>query len=127
MLDTHTLLWWALDPDKLSTTATAILSQLSESPGAVSAISYWELALEVKRGQLELPCSVEELARRVEETGCVEAVPVDTAIWLKSAALDWAHRDPADRVIVATALSRSARLVTKDELIRGYPGVETVW
>jgi PIN domain nuclease of toxin-antitoxin system len=51
----------------------------------------------------------------------------DTKIWLRSLALDWDPRDPADRVIVATALIRGVPIVTKDVAIRSYAGVQTIW
>ncbi len=95
--------------------------------GFASAISIWELGVKAKRGKLELPISVDELARRIAHGGVVELVPVDTSIWLHSLALPWAHTDPADRVIVATALLRNLPLLTKDSLIRKFRGVKSVW
>lgn len=50
-----------------------------------------------------------------------------SSLWIQSLALDWEHRDPADRVIVATALHRGVPLVTKDEAIRAWGGVECIW
>jgi len=46
---------------------------------------------------------------------------------IRSVSLDWEHRDPADRVIVATALQQGVPLLTKDAAIRGFPGVQCVW
>jgi|SRR4029079_1538839 len=127
VLDTHSLLWWALDPDKLSRKAHKLLAELERSGGFASAISIWELGIKVKRGKLELPLSVEELARRIAQTGVVELLPVDTTTWLRSLALPWDHADPADRVIVATALIKDVPLLTKDSLMRAFPGVKCVW
>jgi PIN domain nuclease of toxin-antitoxin system len=81
----------------------------------------------VKRGRLELPIGVEELARRIERGGAVELTPVDTTIWLRSVALPWPHRDPADRVIVATALAKGVPILTKDDAMRSFPQVKCVW
>lgn len=127
MLDTHALLWWALDPDKLSSRAAEVLADVERQGGFASAISIWELGIKAKRGKLELPLSVEELARRIERSGVVELLPVDTSTWLTSLSLPWEHSDPADRVIVATALSRGLSLLTKDSLIHAFPAVTCVW
>ena len=127
VLDTHVLLWWALDPDHLSPRATELLATMEREGGYASSISIWELGTKVKRGKLELGLSIEELTRRIERTAAVELVPVDAGIWLRSLALAWDHRDPADRVIVSTALARGLPLLTKDETIRASGLVTTVW
>jgi PIN domain nuclease of toxin-antitoxin system len=126
-LDTHALLWWALDPVQLSATARRKVKSMEESGGFVSAISFWELGLKIKRKQLNIGLSIEEFARRIERSGIVEVVPVDTTLWLSSLALRWEHRDPADRVIVATALARGVPLLTRDDAIRAFRGVDCIW
>jgi PIN domain nuclease of toxin-antitoxin system len=70
---------------------------------------------------------VDELARRVEGGGVVELVPVDPTTWLRTLSLDWAHRDPADRVIVATAQMKRVPVLTKDRTLHDFAGVECVW
>lgn len=127
LLDTHALLWWALDPERLSETAASALSDMEKRGGFVSSISIWELGIKVKRGKLELGMPIEELVRRIERTAAVELVPVDTNVWLRSLALEWEHRDPADRVIVSTALLKGVPLLTRDDTIRDAGVVETIW
>ena len=126
-LDTHALLWWALDPDQLSPRAAETLAAMERDGGYASSISIWELGTKVKRGKLELGLSIEELVRRIERSAAVELVPVDTTIWLRSVALPWDHRDPADRVIVSTALAKGVPLLTTDEAIRSAGVVATIW
>jgi PIN domain nuclease of toxin-antitoxin system len=127
VLDTHALLWWALDPARLSATATATVSEMERHGGFASAISIWELGVKVQRGKLDLGISIDEFTRRVDRSGVVELVAVDTAIWLRSLGLEWDHRDPADRVIVATALVRGVPLLTVDDAIHRFDGVRCVW
>lgn len=127
VLDTHALLWWALDPDRLSKTAASTLAKMERVGGFASSISIWELGLKMKLGKLELGIGIEDLVRRIDRTAAVEIVPVDTTVWLRSLALDWAHRDPADRVIVATALLKGVPLLTKDEALRSFGGVQSIW
>jgi PIN domain nuclease of toxin-antitoxin system len=57
----------------------------------------------------------------------VELLSVDTTTWLRTCSLDWAHRDPADRVIVASALIRKVPVLTKDRTLHDFGGVECVW
>ncbi len=127
VLDTHALLWWALDPGRLSPAAAALCATMERDGGFASSISIWELGIKVKRGKLELGLAVDELARRVERSGVVELIPVDTALWLRSLALPWEHRDPADRVIVATALRLDLPILTRDETLHAFAGVRCVW
>ncbi|MSR20144.1 MAG: type II toxin-antitoxin system VapC family toxin [Gemmatimonadetes bacterium] len=127
LLDTHALLWWALDPGQLSEAATKAVRTMEQQGGYASSISLWELGIKVQRGQLELPISVDELAKRVEHGGAVELVAVDTNTWLRTVRLDWAHRDPADRVIVATALIKGVPVLTKDRALHEFGGVECIW
>jgi PIN domain nuclease of toxin-antitoxin system len=63
----------------------------------------------------------------VSQGGAVDLLPVDTATWLRALSLAWAHRDPADRVIVATALLKGLPVLTKDRFLRGFEGVDCVW
>jgi PIN domain nuclease of toxin-antitoxin system len=126
-LDTHALLWWALDPERLSDTARATLARMEREGGCASAISIWELGIKAKRNKLELPIAIDEFARRIQRSGIVELVPVDTHLWLHSLALPWEHADPADRVIVATANMRSVPLLTKDAEMHAFKGVTCVW
>ncbi len=126
-LDTHALLWWALDPDRLSPVAARAAAEMEAVGGYASAISIWELGVKVRNGKLDLGLPLDEFVRRVERGGVVELVPVDTAVWLRSLELPWAHRDPVDRVIVATALAKGVPLLTKDEVIRSFDGVTSIW
>jgi PIN domain nuclease of toxin-antitoxin system len=127
VLDTHVLLWWALDPGRLSPAAAACLHDVDRDGGFASAISIWELGVKIQRGKLDLGIPIEEFARRVETSATVELLPVNTATWLRSLELSWDHRDPADRVIVPTALLQGVPLVTADEEIHRFGGVTCIW
>lgn len=127
LLDTHALLWWALDPGQLSPVAAKVVDEMEQQGGFASSISIWELGVKIMRGKLDLGMSIDEFARRVEHAGVVSLVPVDITLWLASLALRWDHRDPADRVIVATALAKGVPVLSKDSTIRQFEGVPSVW
>ena len=130
VLDTHALLWWASgDKVQLSAAAAhAIDEELAGGQIMVSSISAWELAMLVDRGRVALSMDIEEWLSVVSRIEAVNFVPVDNEIGVKSVALPGAfHKDPADRIIVATARKLAAPLVTADEEIRRYPHVRTLW
>lgn len=71
--------------------------------------------------------SIREYPERIGRLGCLEIIPVDVSIWIRNLKLDWDHRDPADRTIVATALSLNQPLLTKDEAIRSFGKTEYIY
>ena len=87
---------------------------------AVSAISFWEVAMLVDKGRIRLSDDVHTWRREHLEQGVVE-IPVDGDIGIRAAGLTDFHADPADRLIVATALA-GHRLVTSDHRILGWSG-----
>lgn len=129
VLDTHAWIWWASDPGLLSPDARdAVDGATAARDVCVSSVSVWEVALLVKRGRLELTLEPAQWVRRAEALPFLRFVPVDNAIALRSVQLDGRfHQDPADRIIVATALSLEASLVTKDRRMHDHPAVRAVW
>lgn len=57
---------------------------------------------------------------KIHALNAFEIIPVDEMIWMENLRLDWEHRDPADRTIVATAVRRALPILTKDDVIRAY-------
>jgi len=128
-LDTHAWIWWVSSPAFLSETAKGIIDgAATERNIFISAISTWEVAILVMRGRLKLTMSAGDWVAASEALPFLNFVPVSNSIALKSVQLPGAlHDDPADRIIIATAVSLGAILVTKDEKIRNYPHVKTAW
>ncbi|MYB18398.1 MAG: type II toxin-antitoxin system VapC family toxin [Holophagales bacterium] len=87
---------------------------------AVSAISFWEIALLVKKRRIRLPWEAEALRRYLLDHGLKE-LPVDGEVGVRSILLTELPGDPADRIIVATALN-GHRLVTADRQLLDWPG-----
>ena len=130
VLDTHVLVWWVTGQTaELSRKArTAIDKEAAGGEILVSSICAWEIAMLVERGRLQLTMDVEQWLDIVTDIDAVRFVPVNKRIAVKSVGLPGEfHKDPADRLIVATARDAAAPLVTADEKIRQYPHVATIW
>lgn len=129
VVDTHALVWWASGDTLLSRRAkTAIERELDGGRIIVSTITAWEIAMLVERERLVLSMDVERWLATVTQIDAVQWMPVDVDVALKSVALPGEfHKDPADRMIVATARRLAAPVVTKDEKIRAYRHVRTIW
>jgi len=118
VLDTSALIYWTMAPNKLSTAAERAIR---ESQGiTISAISIWEIGLKAKRGRLVLPFPISEFAELLQKTDGLEIVAVDVPTWLENLSLNWDHRDPANRTIVATATLLDCPLITSDREIRSF-------
>jgi PIN domain nuclease of toxin-antitoxin system len=127
-LDTHTWLWWLSDSSLLSEAArTQIAAAIEEESLVASAISAWEAEMLVNKGQLELTLAVDDLVAHCESLPFFSFVSITASVGVKAARLDPFHPDPADRMIVATALHYGGVLVTKDERIQRFKEVRTVW
>ena len=124
VLDTSALLFWTLDRGRLSQAGAQAVSDADRV--AVSSISIWEIGIKVKRDRLRIPLPIDDFTARLEQVDGIDLLPVDTATWLKNLDLDWEHRDPADRTIVATAALLACPLVTSDAAIRAYYA-QAVW
>ncbi|MDF3835677.1 type II toxin-antitoxin system VapC family toxin [Cupriavidus basilensis] len=129
VLDTHALVWWVSGDPLLSRKAKAsIEKELDGGQILISSISAWEVAALVARERLVLSMDATSWFATVGQLEAVRIVPVDAEIAIKSVELPGVfHKDPADRMIVATARKFAVPLVTKDEKIRAYPHVKTVW
>lgn len=129
VLDTHAWIWWVSNPEFLSEKAKQIIDEAATHRNVlISSISTWEVATLVSRGRLKLTMSPDDWVAASEALPFLDFVPVSNSIALKSVKLrGFLHDDPADRIIIATAISMGAVLVTKDEKIRNYEHVKTAW
>ena len=121
VLDTCALIWWSLDPDKLSTTAKDACREMEKKKnGLVPSISIWEIAIKIKNKKLDLGVDLERYVATLKKSDVVQIVPIDEDIWLKSVSLDWTHRDPADRVVVALAKITQSAIITSDRQVKSF-------
>lgn len=121
VLDTHVLVWQEQGDRRLGRRARRTLeSALLAGDAAVSAISFWEIGMQVRKNRLDFRLDPDVWRRDLLEQGLVE-IPVDGRIACRAGLLARMHGDPADRIIVATALE-GHQLVTADRQILDWPG-----
>ena len=129
LLDTPVLAWLVSDPERLSRSAASAIRRARTSDGmAISDISVWELALLFARGTLHAHGTVEYAVQTIVSRSAVSVLPITVEI-AAIAAQSPANfpKDPADRLIAATARAEGMALITRDERIRSSPLLRTIW
>ena len=129
VLDTHVWVWFISNPELLSKAAKkAINVSMEQKAIFISSISAWELALLAAKKRLKLTIDVTDWITKSERLPFLQFIPVDNSVAVKSVNLPQPlHKDPADRLIIATAITIAAPVVTKDEKLLDYPHVKTIW
>lgn len=126
LFDTHVLVWLLSDEQQLGTQTRQLIAHAwSNDEAAVSAISFWEVAMLQDKGGLVLTPDLTAWRTGLLDDGLIE-LPVTGQIGIQAVALEDFHRDPADRLIVATALS-GHQLVTVDAKILDWSGSITTF
>lgn len=126
VLDTHVWVWWLTKPEKLGKKARRAIDRADRL--GLASISVWEVAAKAESGKLRFdrPYDVWIDEALVEDQRLELLHPVPR-IAIDAVALSWAHRDPADRFIVATTRVHDAKLITADEQIHDARLVACIW
>jgi len=119
-LDTHAAILYAADLKLKSAAGTAIEESVAGSSIAISAISAWEIGMLVRKNRLQLPQPNQDYVRALFALDGVVEEPITAEIARLAAVLPDFHADLADRMIVATAIARTASLITRDDRIIRY-------
>jgi PIN domain nuclease of toxin-antitoxin system len=128
LVDTHVVMWTAFEGDRISQTATAVIadSRRNGEGLAISDISLLELARLASEGRFRLYAGVEAFLQDVETRFVV--LPMNARVCARAMELPRScPKDPADRIIVATALEKGLSLITADREIRRSKVVRTIW
>ncbi len=130
VIDSHVLLWWLTDAGKLSTRAGDFLTscEAGEQQCVLAGVSLWELEHKRRKGRLPLANPVRTWLPKLQALEFVKLTGTSLDLWLSAAELAWTHRDPADRLIAATALARGVSVLTKDRRFHAPDApVSAVW
>ena len=128
LVDTHVVIWLALDQTQLSKNAKAAIDDARRNGDglAISDITLLELATLASKGRIRLNISLESFLREIEARFTI--LPISDRACVRALGLPAAYpKDPADRIIAATALVEGLSLLTADRAIRRSRALPTVW
>lgn len=128
LLDTHVLLWWMEGGHRLGRAQATIIAEASDdSPLWVSEITLWEIAMLADLGRVSLRLPLRDWLEHATAPPLVRRLSITPAIAAETAQLPNSfHRDPADRIIIATAMVHNATLLTSDRRIIESDLVRTI-
>lgn len=129
LLDTHTWIWWNMNPSNLSEKVMQLVSDSEQySELLLSAISPWEFCKLLEKKKIGISCPPEEWLKEALDMPKFRLVELTPIIAYRSTSLPQPfHNDPGDQIIVATAREENATLLTKDGKIQQYSHVNTLW
>ncbi|MCX6269731.1 MAG: type II toxin-antitoxin system VapC family toxin [Bacteroidetes bacterium] len=124
LLDTHAIIWFLTGDERISDHAKLAIEDVSSSK-FVSIASIWEIAIKISLDKLQIRNGIMHLLTLIEKNG-FEILPVLTEHALVVSTLEFIHRDPFDRLLIAQCLSDNLVLITKDVNIKKY-NIQTIW
>jgi PIN domain nuclease of toxin-antitoxin system len=126
--DTHVLLFWASQPERLSHAAASILAAEQENGSlACPDIVLWEIAMLAAKQRIVIPISAADYIRDIVLALRLQVLPITPEIAAISQSDLFQNGDPADRLIAATAMHHRAPLVSGDEKLAAIPGLQIIW
>ena len=125
LLDTHSFLWFINGDEQLSEKAK-IAIQDPDATKYVSIVSFWEIAIKISLGKIKLDMAYQDLQQHVSANG-FEILPITFEHTIELTTLDFHHRDPFDRIIIAQALIEKFVLISKDSNFDKYNNLKLLW
>lgn len=124
LLDTHTLIWLLNGDDNIPSKVVDII----ESPKNeifVSIISFWEIAIKKSLGKLDIVDSTEKILKEAEDSG-IKVLDIKPKHVFYVEKLYFHHRDPFDRILIATTITEKLKIISIDEVFDKYK-VKRIW
>jgi PIN domain nuclease of toxin-antitoxin system len=126
LLDTHTFIWLVEDNSKLPRRTKSIIEESEHI--FVSIVTFWEIALKLKKEKILLNCDFNQIEQRFTATD-LELLPIDIADTVQFYQLPFYrpdHKDPFDRLLISQAMTHHLSLVSCDAKFDAYP-IEKIW
>ncbi len=124
LLDTHTLVWFLNGDEKLSGNVRDAIED-TDNLKIVSIASIWEISIKISLDKFRFPKGFKRFLEMVEENG-FELLPITFDHTIIVSTLEFIHRDPFDRLLIAQCKNDNLTIATKDENIRKY-NIQTIW
>lgn len=126
LLDTCALIWLNDDRSKFSKKVISLITENLDSL-FVSSISFMEIGIKSKKEKLHIPSSLEEWSNRIIKIYSLNVIPVSKDIAVKAPMLPDLHKDPFDRIIIATAIVNKMKIITADKAFKNYTQIKVIW
>ena len=124
LLDTHALIWF-MNADNRLTQSSKLIIQNSENKCYVSIASIWEIAIKISLNKLDLNGQFNEISETLTNNS-FNFLPITIEHTQKIIDLDFHHRDPFDRLIIAQSIVENMPIITKDKIFLKY-NVDVFW
>ena len=125
LFDTHSFIWWADEPMKLSWAAVAALED-ENNRLFVSDVSIWEMQIKVQLGKIKLKLLLQDLLESQQRDNAVEILSITTEHILALNNLPFHHKDPFDRLLIAQGIVEDFTIVIVDSALSAYPA-KVLW
>jgi len=125
LFDTHTFIWWADEPEKLSAPALKALAD-ENNRLLLSVVSVWEMQIKAQLGKVKLSLPLSDLIESQQQVNELEILPVSIEHVLALDSLPLHHKDPFDRLLLAQSIVESATIVSMDQKLSAY-SVNLLW
>ena len=126
LLDTCALIWLNDDRTNFSRRTMEILERNSDAL-AVSPISFMEIGIKARRKGFHLPCPFELWSDNICKLYSLTVIPISRKITIEAMLLPEIHKDPFDRIIIATAIINKMDIVTADKVFHKYKSINVIW
>jgi len=124
LLDTHTLIWFLNGDNKLSNKVKISIEDPNNFK-VVSVASIWEISIKISLDKFRFPKGFNSFLQLVDESG-FEILPITFEHTIVLSTLEFIHRDPFDRMLVAQCIADEFVIATKDDNIKKY-SIKTIW
>jgi PIN domain nuclease of toxin-antitoxin system len=124
LVDTHAIIWFITEDDQLPIRIKALIEDPSNTCFA-SIASLWEMGIKHSLGKLDLKADLKKIFELIDQTGLI-ILPITTTHILTNITLDFYHRDPFDRLLIAQAKSEGLTLISKDGEFKDY-NINLIW